>query len=112
MHPRRYEISMNKKYKIAVLLGILGIFLIAAINILSAQADSQSPAAKSADNSGLLSQADIKADNVTSGNSPIIQFPEEEFDFGNVQQESEVSHVFKVRNTGKAPLKIINAKAS
>lgn len=103
---------MYKKYKIAVIIGLLGIFLVAGINILSAQAHSQSPARRGTDNSEMLVQGDIKTDNPTSGNVPVIEFPEKEFDFGNVKQESELSHIFKVRNTGNAPLKIINAKAS
>jgi archaellum component FlaG (FlaF/FlaG flagellin family) len=43
---------------------------------------------------------------------PIISFPEPEFNFGNIPQKAERTHIFKVRNTGKAPLKLINAKAS
>jgi hypothetical protein len=46
----------------------------------------------------------------TSG-GPKIFFPEESFDFGTVARGSVNEHVFKVRNTGNAPLTLIKAAA-
>lgn len=100
---------MHKNYKIAILAGLLSIFLFSAFTVVLAQDNSQT---KDPNHSDILTQSQVKTDSVVSGSFPIIQFPEESFDFGNVQQESEVTHIFKVHNAGKAPLKIINAKAS
>ncbi len=44
--------------------------------------------------------------------SPIIHFPEETYDFGALTQDTTVAHVFRVRNLGNAPLKLIKAKGS
>lgn len=46
------------------------------------------------------------------GNLPVITFEEREFDFVEIKQDSVVSHIFKFKNTGKAPLVIENASAS
>lgn len=43
---------------------------------------------------------------------PVIFFPEEEFNFGEVGQVTTLSHTFKVLNKGDAPLKLLSAKAS
>ena len=44
--------------------------------------------------------------------APIMTFQETEFDFGNIQKDEVVSHVFSFTNTGKSDLIISNAKAS
>jgi hypothetical protein len=95
---------MYKKYKIKLLMAISGLFLLGLIAVLSAQ---EGTPGKS-DNTTLLAQADLE----TGTGAPKIEFPEDMYDFGNVKQESEVSHIFKVHNAGTAPLKIISAKAS
>ena len=41
-----------------------------------------------------------------------IELVDPQFNFGTVREGETISHVFKIRNTGKAPLKIIRAKAS
>ena len=41
-----------------------------------------------------------------------IKFQEENFDFGNIKQDSENKHIFKFTNTGNNPLIIENAKGS
>ncbi|MCI5058079.1 MAG: DUF1573 domain-containing protein [Flavobacteriales bacterium] len=41
-----------------------------------------------------------------------IQFAENAFDFGKVNQDSENKHIFKFTNTGTEPLIISNAKGS
>jgi hypothetical protein len=48
----------------------------------------------------------------TDGKMPKITFPETEFDFGTISQQTKVSHTFKVKNTGDAPLNLIRAKGS
>jgi hypothetical protein len=43
---------------------------------------------------------------------PVLSFEESEFDFGTIDQGTNVEHVFKFTNTGEAPLVIVNAKSS
>ena len=47
---------------------------------------------------------------VTDSGAPQISLPENLFDFGNVPRGAKLTHNFKIRNTGDAPLKIIKAK--
>jgi hypothetical protein len=47
-----------------------------------------------------------------SGKFPVITFEESQFDFGTIDQGTNVEHVFKFKNTGEAPLMIVNAKSS
>jgi uncharacterized cupredoxin-like copper-binding protein len=62
----------------------------------------------------------VKAENVEtaaerdaqSTDYPVMTFEEEEFDFGNIAKGTNVEHVFKFTNTGKAPLVITNASSS
>lgn len=46
------------------------------------------------------------------GPSTSIAFAEKEFDFGNIQQNSENTHIFEFTNTGSEPLIIQDAKGS
>lgn len=46
------------------------------------------------------------------GPLPVIQFAEESFDFGNINDGDIVEHTFKFKNTGEAPLIISNATAT
>ena len=41
-----------------------------------------------------------------------MEFAETEFDFGTIDQGTNVEHVFEFTNTGEAPLVIVNAKSS
>jgi len=43
---------------------------------------------------------------------PTIEIENPNFDFGEINEGDKVTHVFKFKNTGKADLIIINAKAS
>ncbi|MCF4102157.1 DUF1573 domain-containing protein [Gillisia sp. M10.2A] len=43
---------------------------------------------------------------------PEMTFEESEFDFGTIAKGTNVEHVFKFTNTGKAPLVITNASSS
>ena len=47
-----------------------------------------------------------------AGEYPVMSFDETEFDFGTIDQGTNVEHVFKFTNTGKAPLVIVDAKSS
>jgi hypothetical protein len=74
----------------------------------SAQAAGEKPAA--AAQSGKVSPGN---DTVrTDGKMPKITFPETEFDFGTISQQTKVTHTFKVKNNGDAPLTLIRAKGS
>ena len=46
------------------------------------------------------------------GPLPVIQFEEEEYDFGTITAGTVVEHTFKFTNTGEAPLIIQSATAS
>ena len=52
-----------------------------------------------------------QVDTISTG-GPRIEFPETIHDFGRVFQNSSISHTFKVRNVGDAPLELIKAAAS
>jgi len=62
----------------------------------------------------------VNEDNVTAaadrdaqqGTFPKIEFEESEFDFGTIEQGTAVEHIFKFKNTGEAPLVIVDAKSS
>ena len=41
-----------------------------------------------------------------------MTFEEGQYDFGTIEQNTPVEHVFKFKNTGDAPLMIVNAKSS
>lgn len=47
-----------------------------------------------------------------AGKFPVMQFAENVFDFGTIDQGTNVEHVFKFTNTGNAPLVIADAKSS
>lgn len=43
---------------------------------------------------------------------PVMTFNETEFDFGTIDQGTNVEHLFKFQNTGNAPLVVVDAKSS
>ncbi|WGK64996.1 DUF1573 domain-containing protein [Croceiramulus getboli] len=43
---------------------------------------------------------------------PVMTFDETEFDFGTINKNDNVEHVFTFTNTGKAPLVIVDAKST
>jgi hypothetical protein len=61
------------------------------------------------DQANLTAAAETKE---ASENYPVMTFEMEEFDFGTVDEGSVVEHEFTFRNTGKAPLIVVNAKSS
>lgn len=52
------------------------------------------------------------AQDVAPTNAPVITFVESSKDFGDITQGDKVEHVFKLENTGKAPLVISNVAAT
>lgn len=56
--------------------------------------------------------ASAEARDAESGKFPVISFEEDQYDFGTIDQGTHVEHVFKFKNTGEAPLMIVNAKSS
>lgn len=50
--------------------------------------------------------------NSKAGEVPVMTFDEVEYDFGTIQQNTPVEHVFSFTNTGNAPLVIVDAKSS
>ncbi|RYE34151.1 MAG: DUF1573 domain-containing protein [Sphingobacteriaceae bacterium] len=48
----------------------------------------------------------------TSGNSPVMKFDKEVYDFGKIKTGDKVSYDYAFENTGKSPLIITNAVAS
>ncbi|HEA29593.1 MAG TPA: DUF1573 domain-containing protein [Leeuwenhoekiella sp.] len=47
-----------------------------------------------------------------SSELPVMEFEETEFDFGKISRGTNVEHVFKFKNTGDAPLVIVNARST
>ncbi len=43
---------------------------------------------------------------------PTMEFEEKAYDFGNIARGTAVEHVFKFKNTGKAPLVIVDATST
>jgi hypothetical protein len=46
------------------------------------------------------------------GPLPVIEFAEMEHDFGTIKEGEKVTHIYKLKNTGEAPLIIQDAKPS
>ncbi len=56
--------------------------------------------------------ADAADRDANDGKFSVITFEESEFDFGTIDQGTNVEHLFKFTNTGDAPLMIVDAKSS
>ncbi len=72
-----------------------------------AELETQVEATKPTTNS-TTPEAEVKPE----GPLPSFEFPEEEHDFGTINEGDEVEKVFKFKNVGEAPLIISSAKAS
>lgn len=46
------------------------------------------------------------------GEFPVMTFEETSYDFGTIEGGTAVEHIFKFKNTGEAPLVIVDAKSS
>ncbi len=56
--------------------------------------------------------AEAETRDANAGKFPVMAFDEAEFDFGTIDQGTNVEHVFKFKNNGDAPLVIVDAKSS
>lgn len=83
--------------------------LIVAVLSVFAFSSCKDNAADKVNEENVTAAADRDAD---SGNFPAINFEENMFDFGTIDQGTNVEHLFKFKNTGTAPLMIVNAKSS
>lgn len=95
--------------RIPVNIFTLAVFVIAAWVLPGCQG--------SADDSSSQQQNQITQENDEnqepneSGPAPKIELVEKSYDFGTAPEQSSVSHTFKIRNVGDAPLLLIEAKA-
>ena len=48
---------------------------------------------------------------ITGPGTPKIFYPDSIFDFGKAPQHQALTHIFKVKNIGDAPLKVLKATA-
>ncbi|MGO3183488.1 MAG: DUF1573 domain-containing protein [Aequorivita sp.] len=83
--------------------------LIVAILSVFAFSSCKDNAADKVNEENVAAAADRDAE---SGKFPVMTFEEGQFDFGTIDQGTNVEHVFKFKNTGDAPLMIVNAKSS
>lgn len=83
--------------------------LIVAILSVFAFSSCKDNAADKVNEENVAAAADRDAE---SGKFPEMKFEEGQFDFGTIDQGTNVEHVFKFKNTGDAPLMIVNAKSS
>jgi hypothetical protein len=60
----------------------------------------------------LVFSAQAQEKEKTNTNGPILTFEESSKDFGDITQGDKVEHVFKLENTGNAPLVISNVAAT
>lgn len=84
------------------------IFIVAVLSVF-AFSSCKDNAADKVNEENVAVAADRDAE---SGKFPVIAFEESQFDFGTIDQGTNVEHVFKFKNTGEAPLMIVNAKSS
>ena len=64
--------------------------------------------------SGMVKDENVEMAATRDANStdfPVMEFEENEFDFGTIDYGTNVEHVFKFKNTGKSPLVIVSAGA-
>ncbi len=66
----------------------------------------------STDPAAIAADPNAVAATVPSGPTTTMQFMEEEYNFGTINQGEVVSHTFKFKNTGSEPLIITDAKAT
>jgi hypothetical protein len=70
---------------------------------INLQAQSASPKTDTAKTTTVAKKPAVK---------PTMKFVSESHDFGNVTADSNVTHTFKFKNTGKTPITIFSAKGS
>lgn len=84
------------------------IFVLAVLSVFAFTSCKEKAADKvSEDNVAAAAERDAE-----SGKFPIMTFAETEFDFGTIDQGTNVEHKFSFTNNGDAPLVIVDAKSS
>ena len=84
------------------------ILIVAVLSVFAFSSCKENAADKvNEENVAAAADRDAKA-----GDLPVMTFTESEFDFGTIDAGTNVEHVFKFTNTGKAPLVIVDAKGS
>lgn len=84
------------------------VLLVAAVATMALTSCNEKATAK-IDDANLAAVAQTEQ---TIGDFPIMSFEESVYDFGTVEEGTEVVKEFKFKNTGKAPLIVVNAKGS
>lgn len=84
-------------------------FLIVAVLTVFAFSSCKDNAADKVSEENVATAAERDAE---SGKFPVIAFDENQFDFGTIDQGTNVEHTFNFKNTGNAPLMIVDAKSS
>lgn len=104
---------MSGNKNIIIITAIVGLILLLAGGALSQSGGLDNAIQTNSANSVIFADQKNPVPNQASGEDvPKILFPEIKYDFGKVAQQSKLNHIFKVRNAGTAPLKIIKAKGS
>jgi hypothetical protein len=84
------------------------VLMVAAVAALTFTSCNDKAAAK-IDEANLTAAAEREA---VKADFPVMTFDEVEYDFGTVNEGEVVEHEFKFKNTGNAPLIVVNAKGS
>ena len=115
----------NKQIQVG-LLAVLALLLIANLfgggfknwfksesdKIRESAAASMSADATVGNNSGNIPGTNVNSTLAPTGPATTIQYDEDKFDFGTVDEGEVVKHIFRFKNTGNEPLLITNAKGS
>lgn len=83
--------------------------LLSALCVAFAFTSCKDNAADKVNEENVVSAADRDAESVKYAT---MSFEETEFDFGDIQRGDHVEHLFAFKNTGDAPLVIVDAKSS
>ncbi len=83
--------------------------LLAAVCVAFAFTSCKDNAADKVNEENVATAADRDSESVKYAT---MSFEESEFDFGDIQRGEHVEHLFAFKNTGEAPLVIVDAKSS
>lgn len=84
------------------------VLMIAAVAAVTFTSCNEKASAK-IDEANLTAAAEREA---VVGDFPVMTFDKTEYDFGTVDEGTVVEHEYTFKNTGKAPLIVVNAKGS
>lgn len=94
----------------SLFMSCLATAVICMIYLAPASLTATAQPAPDTDDSVILAQAG--SDTNAPVGTPKIFFPDSSYNFGTAGQHQKLTHIFKVRNIGDAPLKIFSARAS